>query len=283
MLISVIIPTYNRARLISRAIESVIHQQYTAWELIIVDDGSTDDTERIVGSYLRDNRIRYSKKNNSGAAHTRNVGVEISKGDWITFLDSDDEADPCWLEEYATIIRKGHAQVCCCGLVKVNEAGDYLEKIMPQKMSPILQSQIGRFTNGGVFILKKEIFWAVGGYDNNLKSGQHTELAYRLMPYLVSHEIEIANVFKALVKVHLHAGERIRSNNKAKIDGVQYVLQKHRELFARNPLTRSTYETNVAFYYRQNNQYKQAFRFYVKAFGSYPSFKKFLRILLFFK
>lgn len=94
MKFSIITPTYNRADLIERAIKSILNQSYQNFEMIIVDDGSIDNTDEIVSKYLIDNRIRYIKaKTNGGVSKARNIGMKnISKDtDWITFLDSDDE------------------------------------------------------------------------------------------------------------------------------------------------------------------------------------------------
>ena len=87
---SVVIPTYNCANKIHRAIESVLSQSYSNFEVLVMDDGSTDNTEEIVSSF-RDNRIVYDKDSNfGGPARPRNRGIAIAKGDWICFLDSDD-------------------------------------------------------------------------------------------------------------------------------------------------------------------------------------------------
>lgn len=88
--ISVILPTYNRANYIKDAIESVLNQTYRNIELLIIDDGSTDNTQAVIEHYLKDNRIRYIKQKNSGAAAARNKGLELSKGKYVAFLDSDD-------------------------------------------------------------------------------------------------------------------------------------------------------------------------------------------------
>jgi glycosyltransferase involved in cell wall biosynthesis len=90
-LISVIISTYNRAWCIDRAINSVRKQTYTNWELIIVDDGSTDNTKEKIGSYLKSNNIKYIYQENKGVCAARNLGIEIAKGEYISLLDSDDE------------------------------------------------------------------------------------------------------------------------------------------------------------------------------------------------
>jgi colanic acid/amylovoran biosynthesis glycosyltransferase len=92
MLVSAIIPTYNRAHLICRAIESVLVQSYNSIELIIIDDGSTDATEEAVNRYTDNSSItiKYFKKSNGGCASARNKGVELASGDFVAFLDSDD-------------------------------------------------------------------------------------------------------------------------------------------------------------------------------------------------
>lgn len=95
-LVSIIMPSFNTAQFISASINSVLSQSYTNWELLIVDDCSTDNTDEIVKSFLFDNRINYFKnKKNSGAAISRNFALSKARGEWIAFLDSDD----LWLPE----------------------------------------------------------------------------------------------------------------------------------------------------------------------------------------
>ncbi|MCK9485051.1 MAG: glycosyltransferase [Candidatus Marinimicrobia bacterium] len=86
--ISVIIPTYNREASLGRAIESVLNQTYRNFELIVIDDGSTDDTSRIIRKHKK--RIRYYSQLHSGVSSARNLGLEKSEGTWVAFLDSDD-------------------------------------------------------------------------------------------------------------------------------------------------------------------------------------------------
>ncbi len=96
--VSVIIPTYNRADLLPTAISSVLAQTYTDWELIVVDDASTDNTREVIKEWeAKDSRIRSVSlnKNSGGPAHPKNVGVESARGEFIAFLDHDDE----WLPE----------------------------------------------------------------------------------------------------------------------------------------------------------------------------------------
>src|SRR5688572_11938068 len=86
---SVILPTYNRAHLISKAIESMLAQSYQSWELIIVDDGSTDNTKEVISGFS-DARINYIYQKNSERSAARNNGIAHSRGRYICFLDSDD-------------------------------------------------------------------------------------------------------------------------------------------------------------------------------------------------
>lgn len=95
---SIIIPTYNRASFLPRAIESVLAQIYENWELIVVDDGSNDNTREVVASF-KDERIRYIYQENQERSAARNTGINNAVGEWICFLDSDDEYLPNHLME----------------------------------------------------------------------------------------------------------------------------------------------------------------------------------------
>ena len=102
---SIIVPTYNRADLIKKTLDSLLAQQYELFEIIVVDDGSTDNTEEIVGA-IKDPRIAYYKKNNAERAAARNFGAAVAKGDFVNFFDSDDIALPNHLQEAAVLISK---------------------------------------------------------------------------------------------------------------------------------------------------------------------------------
>ncbi|OYR53897.1 hypothetical protein DJ73_06250 [Halorubrum sp. Ea1] len=103
-LVSVIIPTYNRREELERAIDSVLHQSFAEFELIVVDDNSMDDTTNLVKGY-EDNRIRYFRhKQNEGVSQARNTGIQHAKGEYIAFLDSDDEWVPEKLETQLKVI-----------------------------------------------------------------------------------------------------------------------------------------------------------------------------------
>lgn len=98
-LISIIMPTYNAEDSIARAIDSVLKQTYSNWDLIIIDDGSFDRTKKIISSYIGDRRIKYFFKSNEGVSKAREFGLKKADGKYITFLDSDDFFYPDRLEK----------------------------------------------------------------------------------------------------------------------------------------------------------------------------------------
>lgn len=100
---SIIIPTYNRAHTISRPVDSILAQTFPDWELIVIDDGSTDDTRTVVEGY-KDERIRYVWQENQERSAARNHGIRLAKGEWICFQDSDDEYLPEHLEVHFNAI-----------------------------------------------------------------------------------------------------------------------------------------------------------------------------------
>lgn len=93
--VSIIVPVYNAKKTLKRCINSIINQSYKDWELLLVDDGSTDDSSIICDEYAQqDRRIRVFHKQNGGVSSARNVGLDNAIGEWVTFIDSDD-----WIEK----------------------------------------------------------------------------------------------------------------------------------------------------------------------------------------
>lgn len=102
---SIIIPSYNRGHLISKTIKSLVNQSYSEFECIVVDDGGKDNTREIIEAY-NDHRIQYHYKKNEERAVARNYGIDLAKGDYITFLDSDDQLYPDHLREASALINR---------------------------------------------------------------------------------------------------------------------------------------------------------------------------------
>ena len=127
-LVSIITPTYNRAAFLGAAIDSVLAQTYPRLEHIIVDDGSTDDTPKLMERYLADRRIKYFTQSNQGQSIARNLGIEHSSGKYICFLDSDDVWVPEKLREQIDVFaRHPDVGVVYGDATLINEQGQYLK------------------------------------------------------------------------------------------------------------------------------------------------------------
>jgi len=137
MKFTVIIPTYNRKKIISKCIDSVLSQTYKNFEIIVVDNGSTDNTEQVIKNYIKqDNRIKYIWQENSGSpAGSRNTGIKNSVGEWIAFLDSDDY----WLSEKLNEIYleiKKSKDVIAISHWEQKEVNDIFDSILEHGVTP---------------------------------------------------------------------------------------------------------------------------------------------------
>jgi glycosyltransferase involved in cell wall biosynthesis len=103
--VSVIIPTFNRSHTVKDAVESVLAQTYSNFELIVIDDGSSDNTKDVLADYISNNQIRYLYQDNQGVSKARNVAVANSDGEWLSFLDSDDRWLPNKLEKQIELLK----------------------------------------------------------------------------------------------------------------------------------------------------------------------------------
>ena len=130
--VSVITPTYNCVDFIGETIESVQSQSYQHWEMIIVDDCSTDNTKELVSTYIQeDSRIKYfCLENNSGAAVARTKAMELANGEYMAFLDSDDLWPKDKLEKQLDFMRKHNVAFSCTAYEQVDENGKSLYRII---------------------------------------------------------------------------------------------------------------------------------------------------------
>lgn len=133
-LVSIITPTYNCGRFIEETIKSVLEQTYENWELLITDDCSTDDTEKIVSRYKED-RIKYFKlSENAGAAIARNNAMARAQGKYMAFLDSDDLWDKEKLEKQIKFMKENDYVFTCTAYEQIDEDGKSLnKKVLPRK------------------------------------------------------------------------------------------------------------------------------------------------------
>jgi len=138
--ISVIIPTYNRSSFLAKAIDSVLQQDYSDFEIIVVVDGSTDDTSAILGAY-NDDRIKIAYQINSGQSVARNHGLQLAQGDFICFLDDDDYYLPGKLYEQALFFyQHPEVDIVASGYQKITQNGEIIGEEKPWQATPELKN-----------------------------------------------------------------------------------------------------------------------------------------------
>lgn len=124
--VSVIMPVYNRSYCIGNAIESIVEQWHSNWELLIVDDGSTESFHEIKKKYTNDNRIRFIHKPRGGVSQSRNVGLEQANGQYIFYLDTDNLWNANYLQTMLTFMVAGNLDVCYCGTRLIDDSAKTL-------------------------------------------------------------------------------------------------------------------------------------------------------------
>ncbi len=184
--VSVVIATYNRAALLQETIESVLKQTFRDFELIVVDDGSTDDTKELLKSYS--DHLRYLRQDNRGASSARNLGINHARASWISIHDSDDICAPDHLETLWSFVEKNRQY----GMVFAN--GAYLDDPGPKGKTIIPRAKSKRLAEKSVelsdlfstsivrlqaALLSKEALLAIGGLDENLRISMDLDLAFR--------------------------------------------------------------------------------------------------------
>ena len=152
-IISVIIPTYNRRHVIERAVNSVLSQSMQRFELIVVDDGSTDDTAEFLRT-IADPRLSVIVQPNGGVCVARNSGLAAARCDFVTFLDSDDEAGPGWLEFYAEARANGFDLASCA--VHFVGPGTLYKLVLPESSDRAFGNIHARFI-AGAFAIRTEL------------------------------------------------------------------------------------------------------------------------------
>lgn len=183
-MISIIIPLYNKAESIKTTLESVLSQSYTDFEVLIIDDGSTDDSKNIV-SEIHDDRIRYIYKDNGGVSSARNYGAMNAKSEWLFFLDADDLLLNGTLENLE-ICRKQYktVQVVVSGFV-IKHGKTEMEQypLTEGKITnPLKQWWLNSiFPRTGNFLISKTAFFALGGFDQRISYNEDFSFVLRML------------------------------------------------------------------------------------------------------
>jgi glycosyltransferase involved in cell wall biosynthesis len=225
-LVSIIIPTYNRAHTLARAIKSVLNQTYENFEIIVVDDGSSDDTEDVVSTFA-ERRLLYTKHSfNKGAAAARNTGIRVARGEYIAFQDSDDEWFPEKLEKQMEIFKNSPPQV---GVVYTgfwrawNDKTIYFPSSYIKKKEGNIHEGIleENFVTTQSAVVAAECFKKSDVFDENLPSLEDWELWIRISKYY-----EFRFVKEPLLQAYIQK-DSINTNLPASIKARTLILEKH--------------------------------------------------------
>jgi len=235
-LFSVIIPTYNRATLLLRAIKSVLNQNFGSFELLVLDDGSTDDTERRVAA-IDDPRVRYFQRPHEGAARAQNIGAQYAEGVYLIFLDSDDEALPGWLSAIAQAYHPDIALIST-GSWSVDSA-----KATRHGSTELAYPGSGTTAVilSGTYAIRKAVFEGIGGFDDSLPSGTKTDLSIKLLNYLADNPGSIVYIDIPLVLHHRNSPLSVRMDDRAVLEGAEILLDRYASALAAVPGVRADY------------------------------------------
>jgi glycosyltransferase involved in cell wall biosynthesis len=222
-LVSIIIPTYNRKKTILRAIESVLNQTYKNWELIIVDDGSRDNTKEVIKNSLKNKKIRYYKTKNLGVCNARNYGAIKSKGEYIAFLDSDDEFEINKLKHQLGKMVDKNIDFSLSNRYEILEGNKVAKQSFKKSFLISPNSVISNSIplSASLMVLKKKIMKKTT-FDKGLPTSNDFDFILRNL-----NKIKILFIKTPLVKIHKTLkGDRISTDYTKKIEGYKGVLNK---------------------------------------------------------
>jgi glycosyltransferase involved in cell wall biosynthesis len=236
-LVSVILPTYNRRDLIGRSIRSVLAQTYRNFELLVVDDGSTDATDSVVKSFT-DARVKYLRiAGNKGPGFARNLGIEASTGSLVAFQDSDDEWAPQKLESHVTAFEAGlpSTGVVYSDMLRVHERGDVRYHDSPKivrgrLLNPLTHFYQVHYLGVQSSVIRRKCLDAVGGFNVRLPCFEDLDLFIRL-----SDHCDFVHIREPLVKYYETDG--ICKDKQAQYAGRKILF----ELYSNDPRCDATF------------------------------------------
>jgi glycosyltransferase involved in cell wall biosynthesis len=222
--ISVVIPAYNRENTIEKCLKSVINQSYAPYEIIVVDDGSTDHTINKIEEMHCD-KIRILKQNHKGAQAARNKGIVEAKGDYIAFLDSDDEWLLNKLECQVPYLHGRTDVVVYCDCYEVNRiAGQIRARITNGGNGNVYKEML--MSSGPTFpgiVCSKKALMDIGLLDEKVPAHQEWETSIRL-----AKNNEFVHIREPLFKWNWHDGETISKDTLRNIKGYEYIVNKYK-------------------------------------------------------
>ena len=228
-LVSVILPTYNRASTLERAIQSVLNQTFTDFELIIIDDGSTDSTNLILSKYAESENVTVVFRPRRGCSAARNAGISIARGRYVAFQDSDDEWIPDKLAKAVAALEQSDAEtgVFYSDMRVVLSDGSFTDYESPTiKQGALIDERTLDYQVHGVGIqsavIKRECFEKTGYFDEALPRFIDLELFIRL-----SDNFRFIYCNEKLVTYY--RGEGISTDKEALVTARRYLLSKYRK------------------------------------------------------
>jgi glycosyltransferase involved in cell wall biosynthesis len=227
--VSIIIPCYNTAQYLGEAIASALAQTFSEFELLIIDDGSTDSTPEIASCFLSDSRVRYIRQDNMGLSAARNKGIELSQGEFIALLDADDIWDPEKLKSQLDAFDN----MPDCGLVFTDYSTfDEYGIIASEKNSVILETLNlldfdtlycrNNFIYPSTVMIRRGLFETVGDFDVTLKSAEDYDMWLR-----IAKASRLAGIGSRLVRIRQH-GSNMSLNIPRMLENEIAVIEKNR-------------------------------------------------------
>ncbi|UCG51910.1 MAG: glycosyltransferase family 2 protein [Candidatus Latescibacterota bacterium] len=268
-LVSIVLPTHNRATVLPRAIQSVLDQSYKRFELIVIDDGSTDDTCDVVKSF-GDPRIRLLPlEKNVGSSAARNRGLQMAKGSFVAFQDSDDVWYPEKLSRDIYTLESSHGRVGVCVCSYRHIIDDRTRVVIHPNGEVAGDEVIKRHLMGSAFstqtlTIKKEAMDSVGGFDETLSCRQDWELCLRL-----AQKWSFVFVSDVLVD-KWESSDSISADPFKLIDATQKIRQRHRHLFDRYPRGYSIQLYNAGKYLAFHRHHKTSMAYASRAIRMDP-------------
>jgi glycosyltransferase involved in cell wall biosynthesis len=209
--VSVVIPTFNRASLVWQAVDSVLQQSMSDLEVIVVDDGSTDDTQNVLGRYADDPRVRLVAQANAGRSLARNLGASLAGGEWVGFLDSDDRYLPnCLADHLKASEEKPASDLTLGGYDYVSDTGSVLGERRPWLETADLSVSSWLFNclaMPGSILVRRSWFERVGGFDRQCEIAEDWDLFLRL----ALNACPMQWVRSKVCQYRLHSGNSVRT------------------------------------------------------------------------
>ena len=269
--VSVIIPTYNRAELLHSAMCSALKQTYTKFEIIVVDDKSTDHTQKVVQSF-KDERIRYIRHDkNKGVSAARNTAVKAAKGEYIAFLDDDDEWLPNKLQKQVELLDRSQPNIC--GVYSKSLMIDKLtgEAVstnhQPDKSKGNLLYQLVKKNpiHTPTVLVRKSCLENVGLFDETISYMEDRDLWIRL-----SMKWEFEYISQPLVRVYIHENAHLSKNLEGQTAGREKLLERYRDLFKKNRKSWGELYLCLGAQYCQLKEMKKGRKNIIKGIKIYP-------------